>query len=328
MIGETLARASESAPARPLCFTAQTIAIRATSWMISPGVLMTCAILALTLPRGMAGDRSEPQQESRNSSSRLIEGKVIAIVDGDTLHLSADSVIYVVDLAGIDAPEKGQLYGDMAAQVLYLKVLQKQVKLLVLPTPSANPVVQSVVPQPTASPAPVDSGPGPAVRHRVYGIVYSDGCVNSELVREGIAWHDGQACPSDSLARAQEAARKGRRGLWQSDQEPVPPWQWRSQRRAPAPSADVAASQGQAIRDLSRLFEATSPPAVIEAASQPPAVLSPSPPTAAARPLSSGDRWLTTSSGIRHNSTCRYYKKSKGRPCSSSEGRPCQKCGG
>ena len=38
--------------------------------------------------------------------------------------------------------------------------------------------------------------------------------------------------------------------------------------------------------------------------------------------------WITTSSGIRHNSSCRYFKSSKGRMCPSTAGRACKKCGG
>ena len=38
--------------------------------------------------------------------------------------------------------------------------------------------------------------------------------------------------------------------------------------------------------------------------------------------------WLTTGSGIRHNSGCRYYRNSKGRACSQDEGRACKICGG
>ncbi|HQL51523.1 MAG TPA: hypothetical protein PLR91_10075 [Kiritimatiellia bacterium] len=38
--------------------------------------------------------------------------------------------------------------------------------------------------------------------------------------------------------------------------------------------------------------------------------------------------WLTTSSTKRHNSGCRYYKTSKGRPCTKEEGIPCKVCGG
>ncbi|MGA2253496.1 MAG: hypothetical protein ABSG53_02450 [Thermoguttaceae bacterium] len=38
--------------------------------------------------------------------------------------------------------------------------------------------------------------------------------------------------------------------------------------------------------------------------------------------------WLTIKSGIRHNSSCRYYQNSKGRPCGPDEGRACKICGG
>ena len=40
------------------------------------------------------------------------------------------------------------------------------------------------------------------------------------------------------------------------------------------------------------------------------------------------DYWLTISSGIRHNSSCRYYMNSKGRFCGPNEGRACKLCGG
>ena len=38
--------------------------------------------------------------------------------------------------------------------------------------------------------------------------------------------------------------------------------------------------------------------------------------------------WLTTSSNKRHNSSCRWFKNSKGRPCRADEGIPCKICGG
>ena len=38
--------------------------------------------------------------------------------------------------------------------------------------------------------------------------------------------------------------------------------------------------------------------------------------------------WLTTSSGIRHNSGCRWYKKSKGKAGSATSGQACKQCGG
>jgi len=38
--------------------------------------------------------------------------------------------------------------------------------------------------------------------------------------------------------------------------------------------------------------------------------------------------WLTIKSGIRHNSKCRYFHNSNGRPCTKDEGRACKLCGG
>lgn len=38
--------------------------------------------------------------------------------------------------------------------------------------------------------------------------------------------------------------------------------------------------------------------------------------------------WLSTSSGLRHNSRCRYFRNSKGRTCGPSEGKACGICGG
>jgi hypothetical protein len=38
--------------------------------------------------------------------------------------------------------------------------------------------------------------------------------------------------------------------------------------------------------------------------------------------------WMTISSKKRHNSGCRYFKKSKGRMCTKSEGVACKICGG
>lgn len=38
--------------------------------------------------------------------------------------------------------------------------------------------------------------------------------------------------------------------------------------------------------------------------------------------------WITTSSRKRHNSSCRWYRQSQGRPCGPNEGVACKVCGG
>ena len=80
---------------------------------------------------------------------QVVRGRVAAIVDGDTLHLAAGTVTRVVRLAGIDAPEKGQPFGNAAAQVLSLRLFQKEVDVLVV---------------------------GVAANRAILGIVYYEGC--------------------------------------------------------------------------------------------------------------------------------------------------------
>ena len=38
--------------------------------------------------------------------------------------------------------------------------------------------------------------------------------------------------------------------------------------------------------------------------------------------------WLSTNSQRRHNSGCKNFKRTRGRPCTKDEGRPCGICGG
>lgn len=68
-----------------------------------------------------------------------------------------------------------------------------------------------------------------------------------------------------------------------------------------------------------------------------PAVSSPSPVPAAssrdniqsvARPAIAEKYWITSSTSKRHNSKCRYYQNSSGRPAESDEGIACKICGG
>ena len=61
----------------------------------------------------------------------------------------------------------------------------------------------------------------------------------------------------------------------------------------------------------------------LPAASLPPARTAPS----REEDSESGGYWLS-STGKRHNSSCRYYKSSKGRACGAKDGVACKVCGG
>ena len=66
---------------------------------------------------------------------------------------------------------------------------------------------------------------------RVLGDVYlGDRHINQEMVQDGLAWHFKKYSSAKELADAEDEARKAKKGLW-VDKEPVPPWDYRKQKR-------------------------------------------------------------------------------------------------
>lgn len=128
-------------------------------------------------------------------------GRVVGVTDGDTLTLlTPEKVRIKVRLAGIDAPEGRQAFGNKAKQALSGKVFGQNVRLLVTDRDRYG---------------------------RSVGEVYlQNRWINLELVSEGWAWHYVKYSDSADLAAAQAAARAARRGLW-ADPHPIAPWLYR-----------------------------------------------------------------------------------------------------
>jgi endonuclease YncB( thermonuclease family) len=129
------------------------------------------------------------------------------IADGDTLtarcELPEGKANITVRVAEIDAPEKGQAWGQRSRQ--HLAALCH-----------SRPAV--VRPQTTDR------------YGRTVARVECDGSdASAEQVRAGLAWVFDRYVRDRSLYAVQEEARDERRGLW-ADHEPVPPWEWRRAR--------------------------------------------------------------------------------------------------
>lgn len=131
-----------------------------------------------------------------------------------------------------------------------------------------------------------------------------DRSMNLRLVSEGLAWHYKKYSDDPALAAAETAARKAKSGLWKEG-KPIPPWEWRNM---PAQEKTLAATGRTAPRVApNRITFSTPDP----------------------EPKVKLTHWLNTSSGVRHNASCRWYGATKGgRRCSASEGRACGQCGG
>jgi endonuclease YncB( thermonuclease family) len=134
-------------------------------------------------------------------------GKVVRVMDGDTLEvLTQDMTPIRVRLSGIDCPEKGQAFGQRAKQAASDLAFGKTVEVR-------------------------DTGRDRYGR-TVGEVMLQDGrSLNRELVRAGLAWWYRQYAKKDAdLARLEEEAREAKLGLW-ADADPVPPWNWRKERR-------------------------------------------------------------------------------------------------
>lgn len=134
-------------------------------------------------------------------------GVVVGVSDGDTLTiLDDDKLRHKIRLAGIDAPEKAQPFGQASKQSLSDLVFGKLVT--------------------------VDSGKTDRYGREI-GKVFVDGFdVNLEQIKRGLAWHyktyqrEQHVDDRQSYASAEQVASDGHFGLWQ-DTTPVAPWVFR-----------------------------------------------------------------------------------------------------
>ena len=134
-----------------------------------------------------------------------LRGRVVGVIDGDTMDvLDARRQQYRIRLAEIDAPEKGQPFGQQSKQSLSDLCFGRDA---VIEDKSRD-------------------------RYgRVIGRVSCAGIDASvEQVRRGMAWVFDHYATDRTLYAIQDEAKSAHRGLWR-DPNPLPPWQWRAQRR-------------------------------------------------------------------------------------------------
>lgn len=140
-----------------------------------------------------------------NSFAATLTGKVVRVLDGDTIEVLINKEPLRIRLAEIDCPEKGQPFGNAAKQY-------------VLDT-AANQIVT------------VDDQSKDRYGRTIGEVFLPNGdSLNRLLVSHGYAWHYKQYSKNKSLGDLENDARVAKRGLWK-DKEPVAPWQWRRDKR-------------------------------------------------------------------------------------------------
>ena len=152
---------------------------------------------------------------SLNTQAEPLTGRVVGIADGDTLTLLAGTnTPYKIRLGGIDAPERGQPFGNVSRRHMAEIAFGKQA---------------------TADCYKVDR------YGRLVCTVYVDGKdLGLAQIDAGLAWwfrlYANEQPPQERLTydMAETKAYVDRIGLW-SDPHPVPPWEWRKTERERSP---------------------------------------------------------------------------------------------
>lgn len=140
------------------------------------------------------------------SAAGELVGRVVNVHDGDSLTLLIDRRQVKIRLAEIDAPEIGQAFWRAARDELAAMC--------------------------AGGTAYVEDRGLEWRRKRTLGQVRCGSWgANAEQVRRGMAWVYPAYAPKNSpLYALERAARLEKRGLW-ADDAPVPPWEWRRERR-------------------------------------------------------------------------------------------------
>jgi len=148
---------------------------------------------------------------SAASIAESYTGLVVGVADGDTVTvLDSTNKQHKVRLAGIDAPEKAQAFGNVSRQHLAQLVFQKRVT--------------------------IEFEKLDRYRRVVGKVLVAEKDVNLEQIKAGLAWHykkyEREQSPADrrNYSAAERVAAAAQQGLWQ-DPNPVPPWDFRKSKR-------------------------------------------------------------------------------------------------
>ena len=172
------------------------------------GLVCLCAGILLSLTSGCSvTNRNSKAASAPAQSSTVLAGKVVGIVDGDTIDvLDSDRNTHRVRLAGIDAPERRQAFGARSTQNLTALVRGSDVRVEWYKLDDWQRLVGKVL----------KNG--------------QDICL--EQVRAGFAWHfkryeDEQSEDDRRIYDAAEKeARSAKKGLWK-ELIPLEPWLYR-----------------------------------------------------------------------------------------------------
>ena len=132
-------------------------------------------------------------------------GEVVRVIDGDTIEVLKDGDTPIkVRLESIDCPETKQPFSEKAKSFVSNYCFGQEVVVYETGKDRYDRSLAFV------------SKPGVPAKLNLSLV----------LIDSGLAWHYKKYSDSEYLADLETEAKKAKRGLW-SDQDPIPPWDWR-----------------------------------------------------------------------------------------------------
>ena len=190
---------------------------------VAVALVLSAAISSCDSPARSATGPEQPREATiQDTDLRVVNGTVVGIADGDTITvLTPDLEEVKVRLANVDAPERGQPWGNRSKQVLSSLVSGREVRVRQTDVDRWGRIVGHV------------------------SVETQD--VNREMVAQGAAWAFRRYLSDPSLIEVEAFAKRDRLGLWaMPEAETVPPWEWRQGVRG-ASAPDPALVRQQAL---------------------------------------------------------------------------------
>lgn len=166
----------------------------------APGATQKKQNAPATKPDTAATAATEPKEES-------VDAVVTKVIDGDSIKAKdKDGKEHEIQIEGTDAPESKQPYGKESTDALRDMLADHPIRVTWRKKDNFE---------------------------RLLAQVYvGEKHINSEMIREGHAWHFKRYNQSEQLAACEAEAKKEKRGLWGTE-NPQAPWDYRKENRAP-----------------------------------------------------------------------------------------------
>lgn len=148
---------------------------------------------------------------SSTAVAEEITGKVVSVIDGNTVEVRADNnEVHKVFLKEIDCPELTQEFGENAKKYLEKIILNKKVTVSF-------------------------QGKDRWGNHLAVVLIDGDTDPRIALLKEGLAW-TSEKNPNPDLEPYRSTAQEKGKGLWKQE-NPTPPWTYRRQQTMVQPKS-------------------------------------------------------------------------------------------